>query len=271
MIGIVQVLLAASFVIWLLFFPKAGSYFAWPVTPPLTAMLIGTGFMMRACIGYFLWREKFWPKLRWQAAANYAFLIVIFVATYWHIDEMNWKSSILMTHIWVLAYTIEPIMLFLIEPRNPEAKAPLPPAVLKGPVFVGLKRVAALGLIVSATIGGLAFINPKFLDTRWPWQLDPFNARIMAAFFALTALWCIKIYFAQDWAEIRLAVLAMTLFAASNSIVWLVMLPQYDKARANIYTYGIVFALFSILFIYYFWRQESVRSAGEKTQTKVAT
>jgi hypothetical protein len=256
LMGIIQVLLASTFVVWLLFFPHTGRNFAWPVEPSFTAMFIGAGFLVRVLIGYFLWRESYWPKLRWQVAANYAFLIVIFLATFWHIDEMNWGSNIFVAHIWVIAYTVEPIMLFLVEPRSAEAKAPLPPEEQGGIIFPGLKRLLAFGLVVCITLGSIAFINPQFLDTRWPWVLDPFDARIMAAFLALNALFCVTVYFAQDWGEIRLAVLGLTLYAVSNFIIWLVILPQLDPARKNIYTYGIVTGLFSVLLIYYYWKQE---------------
>jgi hypothetical protein len=258
-IGIVQVLLAASFVIWLVFFPDKGVYFAWPVTPSFTAIFIGVGFLARTFIGFFLWREKFWPRLRWQVAANYAFLVVIFLATYWHIDDMNWKSSLLVAHIWVLAYTVEPIMLFLIEPRSPKARAPLPAELQRGPILASFKLFLAFGLIACITIGGLAFINPQFLDTRWPWPLDPFNARIMAAFFALAAGWIITVYFAQDWAEVRLAALGLTIIAVSNFIAWLFMLPQFDPTRKNAYSYGIAYGFFSIILIYFFWKHERAR------------
>ena len=151
-------------------------------------------------------------------------------------------------------------MLFLLEPRVPEAKAPLPPELRRGSIFAGLKGVVALGLIIAVTIGSLAFINPKFLSTRWPWPLDPFDARIMAAFFALNALWCVTTYFADNWGEIRLAVLGLTIYSVSNFIIWLLILPQLDQARKNVYPYGIGFGLFSILLIYYYWTHERLRS-----------
>ena len=257
-IGIIQVLLAATFVIWLVLFPSKGVDFAWAITPTNSAIFIGVGFMARTFIGFFLAREKFWPKLRWQVAGNYAFLLVIFLATYWHIDQMNWKTNLLMAHIWVIAYTVEPIMLFLLEPRTLEAKAALPVELRRGPILAGLKNVMAVGMIVSLTIGSLAFINPKFFDTRWPWSLDPFDARIMAAFLALAAVWCLTVYFAQDWAEVRLAVAGLILYTVSNFIAWLYMLPQLDMARKNVYTYGIAFGLFAVLLVYYFWKQERV-------------
>jgi len=259
-IGIVQVLLAATFVIWLVFFPAAGTLFAWPIAPTFSAMFIGVGFIARTFIGYWLWREKYWPRLRWQAPANYAFLLVIFLATYWHIDQMNWKTSIIMAHIWILAYTVEPMMLYLLEPRTPQAKERLPAELRGGPVSVGLKRILAFGLIVSATVASLAVINPKFLDTRWPWALDPFDARIMAAFLALSGTWCLTGYFAEDWGEIRHAVLGLAIYATSNFVLWLAILPQLDKSRANIYTMGVAFGFFAIILIYYYWKQERART-----------
>ena len=259
LIGIVQLLLASTFVIWLLFFPGTGANFAWPVVPAFTAMFIGAGFIARAFIGFYLWRARTWPELRWQAAANYAFLAVIFAATAWHIDEMNWTTNIIVAHIWVLAYFIEPIMLYLIEPRSAEARMPLPLDLQRGPVFIGLKRIAVLGLITSFSIGAIAFANPQFLDTRWPWPLDPFDARVMAAFFALAAFWCLTIYNGENWGEIRLAVVGAIILAVSNFIAWLVMLPSLDPTRMNIYAYGIVLGLFSLALAYYFIRHEWIK------------
>jgi len=263
---LVQVLLAASFVVWLLFFPGTGGNFAWPVTPRMTAMFIGAGFIVRLFIGYFLWRETYWYRLRWQRWGNYAFLAFILLATLWHVDEMNWHSDIIVAHIWVIAYIAEPLILPLLEPRRPAGTEPYPAEERKGPVLVGLQRLAAFGLVSSVTVGGLMVMNPVFMDTRWPWALDPFNARIMAAFFALTALWCVTIYLAQDWAEVRMAELGLAIFAVSQFAVWLVNLGQFDPRRENIAAYGIGFGIFAILFIYYYWKQERLAASARAAE-----
>lgn len=253
--GLIQIILAATFVVWLIFFPSSGENFAWPVSPEVTAMFIGAGFIVRTYIGYFLWREKYWYHLRWQRWGNYAFLIIIFLATFWHIGEMNWESNIVVAHIWVVAYIVEPLILPLLEPRGETAKEPYPVGELKGPLMQGLKLTAAFGLVVSVTVGGLMFINPEFMDTRWPWPLDPFNARIMAAFFALTALWCVSVYLAEDWAEANKLVLGLIIFAISQFLVWLVNLGGFDPTRENIYAVGIGLGLFALILSYYYWRQ----------------
>lgn len=254
--GLIQVILASSFVIWLLFFPSSGDNFAWPVTPKMTALFLGAGFIVRTYIGYFLWREPYWYRLRWQKWGNYGFLAFIFLATFWHIDEMNWETNLLVAHIWVVAYIVEPLILPLLEPRGPASKEAYPEAEKKGPVMQGLKVSAAFGLVVSVTVGGLMVINPEFADSRWPWPLDPFNARVMAAFFALTALWCVTIYLAEDWVEIKRTVLGLIIFSVSQFIVWLVNLGQFDPARENNAAYGLGLGLFAVLFIYYYWKQE---------------
>ena len=254
--GFVQVILAATFVVWLVFLPESGVKFAWPVAPRLTAMFIGAAFLVRTFIGYHLWREKSWNRLTWQAWGNYAFLIVIFLATFWHIDEMNWKANIIVAHIWVIAYLVEPIVLPLVEPRGAQRNPPLLAEDRRGPVFNGLKWIALAGLIVSVMLAALMFINPQFLDTRWPWPLDPFDARIMAAFFALTAVWSLKVYLAEDWGEVRLAAFGLAIFAVAEFLVWLANLPLLDKSRPNVYTYGVGFGLFAGLLVYYSVRQE---------------
>jgi hypothetical protein len=95
-------------------------------------------------------------------------LAFILLATFWHIDEMNWQSSILVAHIWVIAYIVEPLILPLLEPRGPAGKEAFPDAEKKGPVMQGLKVTAAFGLVVSVTVGGLIVMNPAFTERAGP-------------------------------------------------------------------------------------------------------
>jgi hypothetical protein len=258
-IGIVQVILASAFVIWLIFFPSTATHFAWPITPVESAMFIGAGFIARAYLGVFLWRQTYWHGLRWQVLGNYAFLAVLLVATFWHIGEMNWDSNIIIAHIWVLAYIVEPLVLPLYEPRSAEARAPLPAELKQGPIFVGLKRVLLVGFVSGVALGLLLFINPEFMDTRWPWPLDPFDARIMAAFPILVGLWALYGYQATDWAEVKPGVLGSLLFTGALFFVWLYNLPNYDPDRQNIVEFGIITAGFTLLLAFYFSRQQRAR------------
>jgi hypothetical protein len=250
-IGLVQLFLAGSFVIWLLFFPGRGDQFAWPVVPPLTAMFIGASFTARAYLGYHLWREKQWWRLRWQVWGNLGFLAVIFAATFWHVDEMNWATSLFVAHVWVLAYAVEPLVLILVEPRGPEANATLPAHLREGPISPTFKRLMATVYVVLVTLAAIFFLNPEFADTRWPWPLDPFDARIMAAFMILPALFALKVYFLDDWAEAKLGVRTILIQGAVLSVLWLVTNDQYREL--NRFTYGLIIIAFTLIIGTFYW------------------
>jgi hypothetical protein len=258
-VGLIQFLLAATFVVWLLFFPDTGKNFAWPVVPRLTAMFLGTSFILRSFLGYHLWREKYWYRLRWIVWGNFTFLGVLFIATLWHLDLMNWKSDILVAHIWVLAYILEPLVLVLVEPHSAEAEAEVPADLAQGSISKGLKSTLVAIYFVGIAIGGMLLINPMFMNTRWPWPLDPFDARVMAAFPAACGVWAATMYFAKDWAEIKMGVQGLTLYASALFLVWLLTYSQYDPARHNGMTYGVLTGVLAGLLIFFYWRQEVAR------------
>jgi hypothetical protein len=101
---------------------------------------------------------------------------------------MNWHANIWVAHIWVVAYIAEPVLLPLFEPRDGGSRDPFPEAQKEGPILPGVKRVMVGVMLITVTVGGLLFINPEFMDTRWPWPLNPFDARILAAFPTLAGL-----------------------------------------------------------------------------------
>jgi hypothetical protein len=256
-IGLVQVLLASVFVIWLVFFPTRGADFAWPIAPALSAIFIGASFIARVYLGFHLWREKYWWRLRWQVWGNLGFLAVIFVTTLWHVDEMNWSTNIIMAHIWIIAYAAEPLLLIALEPRGIEAKEPLPPLLREGPILPGLKRVMMVLYIFLVTLAGIFFLNPAFASTRWPWKVTAFDARIMSAFMILAALWALRVTFLEDWAEAKLAVRGLVIYGVSLFVVWLVTVSQYGPTNRE--AVGILVGVFTVFGIYYYWRQEKAR------------
>lgn len=206
-IGAVQFFLALVFVIWLLFFPDTGGKFAWPVVPRLTAMFIGASFILRTFIGYHLWREQFWYRLHWYQWGGYTFLGVILLATLWHIGELNWKSDILVAHLWLVAYILEPLTLVLIEPHGERGRQALSSQYSEGPLMPGLKTM----------------------------------------------------YFYKDWAEVKIGVRLLAIYATSLFILWAFTFGQYDPTRPNRITVGLVTGVVAVLLIYYYWRQEIAR------------
>jgi hypothetical protein len=187
---------------------------------------------------------------------NYTFLGIILAATFWHVEEMNFASAILIAHVWILIYIFEPFILPFLGPFGPEAKAPIAAHEQRGPLLRGLQRALVALFMVGVALAGLFFISPEFMTTRWPWELDPFNARIMAAWPGAVGVWAATLYFVRDWAEARLPVLVFIVYGFALFVAFLLTLPQFDMARHNVWTYGTLPLIAALTLLYYYWRQE---------------
>ncbi|HEY3312957.1 MAG TPA: hypothetical protein VGK00_15055 [Anaerolineales bacterium] len=270
-VGIIQCFLALFFVLWFLILPQQGIYFAWPVKPPLTALFLGAGFMLRSYFGFHLWREKDWHPLRWSMQGDLVFLSVLFMTTWWHMTEMNWHVDnvseavrifcLVIAHVWVLAYTFEPLTIFLLNPRQPEASAGLPADVSEGPLLPVSKTVL-LGIFYLGTlVWALLFFSPDFANTRWPWELNAFDARIMSAWPAGCAVWALSMYRLKDWAEIKVGVRALLIFFLGLFVIWLFTFQGYDPLRKNGLTFGVVSGGVSLVMLYAYWKQDNARKS----------
>lgn len=277
-VGIIQCFLAAFFVLWFLILPGQGKYFAWPVVPELTALFLGAGFILRSYFGYHLWRDKYWYTLRWSLFGDYAFLSVLFITTWWHIQEMNWNLqsvsaglkifSLVIVHVWVLAYTFEPLTVFLLHPHNAEANTPVPAELSEGEILPPLKSALIAMFYLGAAFWALLFFTPEFANSRWPWQLNPFDARIMSAWFAGIAVWSATMYFMKDWAEVKMGVRAILLFLVGQLGVWLFASSRYPLNDTEIaarqgWVYAIVLVVMVAWVSFAYWKQE-------RTHQKVA-
>lgn len=273
-VGIIQCFLAAFFVLWFLILPEYGIYFAWPVVPEMTALFLGAGFILRSYFGYHLWRDKYWYTVRWSMLGDYAFLTVLFVTTWWHIGEMNWHLegvssglrifSLVIVHVWILAYTFEPLTVFLLHPRDPEAKKPVPENLSEGKLLQPMKIALMAMFYLGTAFWAMLFFSPEFANTRWPWELNPFDARIMSAWPAGVAVWSVTMYFMKDWAEVKMGVRAILLFLMGLLIVWVIGLYRYSFDHTQIaekqtLVYGLTLGGAVAWLLFAYWKQEQAR------------
>jgi hypothetical protein len=270
-VGVIQCFLAAFFVLWFLLMPRTGIYFAWPVKPELTATFLGAGFILRSYFGYHLWRDKYWYTLRWSMNGDFAFLGTLFVTTWWHASEMNWHIqgvsdglrifSLIIAHVWAIAYTFEPLTVFLLHPRDVEANTPVPPELSEGIIQPVMKNALATTFFLGAAFWAILFIAPAFANTRWPWELNAFDSRIMSAWFAGISVWSVTMYFMKDWAEIKVGVRALMLFIFGELVVWLVASSRFPLNNTEIasqqgLTYGVALTAIAVWYLYAYWKQE---------------
>lgn len=254
--GLVGAFFAALFALWMFFFPSLiPGRFAWVVEPRLAQAFIGAGYIFRTFFFLQFVRARDWRKLRWTYRGNLAFTGALMLATLWHAEEMNWRF--LVAHLWIILYTAEPVTMIFMIPRGAGSEgAPLRSG---GPLSSWLRRLLIFECGVLGLFGAMLIINPVWLDLRWPWDLNPFDARIIAAWFAGWSVWAGSMALAADWDEIRNAAQLNLLFGAAVLVSILGFWREFDFSRTPTLTYGLGALLLTLAMAFLYWRQEQAR------------
>lgn len=262
--GIVGGTVAAIFAVWMLAFPEfVPTHFAWDVHPRLAQAFVGGGYIFRTAFFFWIAREGRWSRVRWMFWGNLVFTGTLLLATFWHIDEFTWSQFLPPTaHIWVILYVFEPVTMLYLVPRGALFRAPAPRT--GGPLLPLFKvfLVAEAGLLLMQ--GLLLVINPEFANTRWAWELNPLDARIIAAWWLGWATWAGTMAFAADWDEIRLAARLNIVCGAAllGTAVW--MFGEFDFVEHHTATgyFGGMIALTVGMIVFYVLQERNRPVAG---------
>lgn len=255
--GLLGAIHAAAFSIWMFFLPDAiPGYFAWDVQPRYAQAFIGAGYLFRTAFFLYAMRQANWLRLRWIVWGNLAFTGTLLLATYWHIDEFTWNPfQTPLAHIWIVLYIFEPVVMVYLIPRGIMRAEPPPTG---GPLIQPFRGflVFVTGLLLM--FGLLLVINPEFAAKRWPWELNPLDARIVAAWFLGWSFWCGTMAFARDWDEIR-APAALFILNLVALVGTLIVFRDGFLERGTITSYGGGLVTIAGLMIAFFVLQERRR------------
>ncbi len=253
--GVFGAFWAAAFAVWLLVFPDRVADFAWEIKPRLAQVFIGAGYVFRAglFLSVALWPA--WTRIRWVFWGNLVFTGTLLLATFWHADQIRWGTAI--GHAWLFLYIAEPVaLIYLAIGRSFSERAP----ATGGPLGRWFVRFLMFAAGVLAMFGLLLLINPEFAAARWPWPLNPFDARIASAWMLGWAVWAGTMAFAHDWDEIRVAAALGILNGLTLLVASLASLSLFDSPRTGSYLAALV-VLTAGMAIFY-WRQERARPRG---------
>ena len=238
--GLLGALAAASFAIWMFAFPEAiEDGFAWNVHPRYAQAFIGAGYVFRTAFFLNAARQPNWIRLRWFVAGNLVFTGTLLFATYWHAQDFNWNPfQTPVGHLWLVLYVFEPLTMLYLIPRGIFGQLAPPSG---GAIHPATKYALILVAGVLFMDGLLLLINPEFAATRWPWELNPLDARIVAAWFLGWATWAATMAFAHDWDEIRTAIQLFILNGAALLVTALVFRGEFlPRGTAGGYVVGLI-------------------------------
>ncbi|MCB9143503.1 MAG: hypothetical protein H6646_14660 [Anaerolineales bacterium] len=266
--GAIGALIAAIFAVWMFFFPSlVPSHFAWVAEPRLAQAFIGAGYVFRTAFFLQFVLARNWLNIRWTFWGNLAFTGTLLLATLWHADEMNWRF--LVAHLWVIFYTYEPVTMIFTAPMGEDVRRLH--LTSGGPILPWFRRFLIFAVGLFFLIGAMLIINPNWLNLRWPWDLNEFDARISAAWLLGWAVWGGTIAMAKDWDEVRLAGALGILFGASVCATLIAFRNEFDFTRPTTAGYAGFALLLTVAMAFFYWRQERHRPGTPRKQDDMVT
>ncbi|HTP10707.1 MAG TPA: hypothetical protein VMP08_20780 [Anaerolineae bacterium] len=224
--AIIVPILVAAFVMLFLFPDDTGRLFAWPIKPPMSAMMLGATYLGGA---YFFARVVFarqWHTVKLGFLPVTAFAAVLGISTVLHWDRFTpgHISFILWAFLYFTLPLVIPIVWYLNRRVNRADPASSEPR-LSLPVSLAIGALGAVLAVVSVVL----LVLPAVMIPTWPWTLSPLTARVMAAMFALSGLVGLGIAVDRRWSSARIifqaqaisiVLILVSIVRASDEITW---------------------------------------------------
>jgi len=217
------------------------TYFAWTINPPLSAAVLGAGYLSSILIAPMALGEKYWTRAQISFISFLPGLALINLATLLHLDRFHFNSPIPLARAvawgWVIGYaviTLALVGMLLLQRRQPDLAVP--------PVLPLPGWLRALFLVVAVGALGLSVIleiSPSTLIPLWPWQLTPLVARMLGAFMAAQGGSAVFALLANDSHRIRIMSAGYILFV----VLQLIALARYSAQFTLPSLGGVVYVL----------------------------
>jgi hypothetical protein len=191
-------LLTASVI--LVFLPGlVGELFAWPIRPPLTAMILGSAYIGGVVFFTAVLRTPGWHRVRRGFLPVFVFAALLGIATAMHSDLFTRNLPFV---AWATLHASTPFLVAAAalaqrraDPGRPSSDDTLiPDHVARALVGVGG---------IAAVIGLAMFVFPEPFLRAWAWDLTPLTARTLGAVLSLTGFVNAPMVVDRRWSSYR--------------------------------------------------------------------
>ncbi len=225
-VGVIPFLIAAFVILYLL--PSAtGRLFAWEIASPLTAALMGAGYLAGAYFFARLLLETRWHRVGAGLLPVVTYTVVMLATTLLHwntFDPAHWAFL-----VWLAIYVLTPVALLATwrrnrrrDPGTPETSDAAIPTAAAIMTFI-----AGVGLIVAAAI---MFVLPDTAAAFWPWPLTPLTARVLAGWYLLMGAGAVVLGRERRWSAWRIPLSSTLLWQSLLLIAFIVRRDSFGPA-----------------------------------------
>lgn len=179
--GVIIILVLAVWVLYL--YPETTNRnFAWTITPTLTPLAMGAGYIMGIYFFLRVLTSRHWHQVAGGYLPITAFTVFMALATILHLDRFH--SGAWSFVLWSVIYAITPFLVPFLWWRNQKTDSGI---AAPGDRMVpdGIRRAAAIvgGAVILAAL--IAFVFPGLAIAVFPWKLTPLTSRVVAGWAML--------------------------------------------------------------------------------------
>lgn len=187
-------------------------FFAWTISPSLSASFLGSGYWSSIPLLYLSSRQKTWAHARLGVFGIWLFSILTLAATLMHIDRFHLAdpnpTAWFAAWIWLLIYIIFPPLLtglLIWQIRIPGGEPPR-----DTPLAVAMRTWLICQSIALLVLGAMLFVAPTSIP--WLWTLTPLTGRAIASWLAGMSVIAFQSWWENDYKRIRSGLGSLALF-----------------------------------------------------------
>lgn len=219
-VAVAPVVIAAGVILY--GFPtRTAELFAWPITPPMTPIVMGAGYLAAAWFFFRLWRAPTWAQVAAVLSGVLAFTLVMLAATLIHWSRFSHDKFTFW--LWLVVYLISPPAVALVIALHRHRRDPPD----EGPRLHRWWRAGYL--LVFLMLLALAVpmvVVPQVIVDQWPWRVTPLTTRVLGGWIAVLAIGGWQMSRSLEWRRWQVGL--------ETGVIWLALIAvALPGARAD--------------------------------------
>ncbi len=176
-------------------------HFAWPITPEVTAALLGGFYLAAASFFVLALFARRWENVRVFIVASILFSSVELITTFLHWDRFS--VGTVPFNVWFISYLLPPplFLAFFIWHQRKAAPVPRPG---DEPLPANLRLFMRILGALFALIGLLAFVVPAVVIPLMPWAFTPLTMRALSGWILSLGVMMLSAAYENDRTRCRI-------------------------------------------------------------------
>ena len=215
------------------------TFFAWTIAAPLSAAFVGASYWAGALLLVLALRERALANIRIALAAVVAFVPLMVLTTFLHLDRFHLArvefNPRLAAWAWMIVYVTVPFILVAMLVFQLRAPGGDPPRTAE--VSPAMRWLIGANAAIALVLGLALFALPQAMAPLWPWPLTPLTSRTIGSGFVAVAAGSFQFLRESDWERTRIGTVPYMLVGALHLLALLRYPATVDWNRAGSWLY----------------------------------